>query len=620
MELSHRPAGAQSGLAGERLARAGRAGLRGPAHPDHGGFRPARRRPPLRDAQRAPGTDQRPARRRSPRPRAQRGPPALRPGRRGALPRGPAHRQPAGRPAVLRRGARHRRRPAALARERLPGARRDRGHGRRRRAGVGGDRPGRGRAATRADARPARRAHPAGADRHRLPRSQAALRAHQREPGRRERAVRRGAPRPSAARGGPRDRPPAGAPARGGAQHRPADHRRPARDAAHAGRAGPSPVLADQLLPGAFTGSPVLLPKVSASSSPTRPSASRRSANGPACTRPSGPARAAAERAQARLDLLARASDLLGRSLDERDVLAQLARLLVPDLADWLVVLLPDGRGRHHPGCRCTPMPPRRPWPTREAVGGPAALPIASDVPAAAVFRTGRPLHTADIRPYLLTPGTPASVEALADVLAPSPGLLVPMVVRGRVGRRAVPGQHHRARPTPWAPTSSSSPTWLGAPASPSTTPGCSASAPGSPRACSRACCPSGCRPCPASRSPSGTRPPKRRWTSAATSTTSSRLVRREHLVLVGDVSGRGVDAATVTGLARHTLRAFAHELSPAPGCPAGAVLHAQERRRAVRHRGGGRLTLLGDGRAEVTLAARPATPTRCSSAPARPR
>jgi serine phosphatase RsbU (regulator of sigma subunit) len=39
-----------------------------------------------------------------------------------------------------------------------------------------------------------------------------------------------------------------------------------------------------------------------------------------------------------------------------------------------------------------------------------------------------------------------------------------------------------------------------------------------------------------------------------------------EHLVVIGDVSGRGVDAAAVTGLARHTLRAFAQEPSPAAG------------------------------------------------------
>ena len=51
-----------------------------------------------------------------------------------------------------------------------------------------------------------------------------------------------------------------------------------------------------------------------------------------------------------------------------------------------------------------------------------------------------------------------------------------------------------------------------------------------------------------------------------------------QHVALVGDVSGRGVDAATVTGLARHTLRAVAHELSPARMLARlGEVLYAQE-------------------------------------------
>ena len=100
----------------------------------------------------------------------------------------------------------HRRRPAALARERLPRPGPRRGRHRRGRARVGGHRPGGVPAAPRPDARAARRAHRAGADRHRLPRPPAAVRAHQRGARRRQRQERRRAPGQAAARGDPRDR------------------------------------------------------------------------------------------------------------------------------------------------------------------------------------------------------------------------------------------------------------------------------------------------------------------------------------------------------------------------------------------------------------------------------
>jgi serine phosphatase RsbU (regulator of sigma subunit) len=81
-------------------------------------------------------------------------------------------------------------------------------------------------------------------------------------------------------------------------------------------------------------------------------------------------------------------------------------------------------------------------------------------------------------------------------------------------------------------------------------------------------------------------------------------LSDREHLVVIGDVSGRGVDAATVTGLARHTLRAFAHEPSPAAGLRRlGQILHAQGDAERFVTAVTGRLTRLDDGRATVRLA-----------------
>ncbi len=314
-------------------------------------------------------------------------------------------------------------------------------------------------------------------------------------------------------------------------------------------------------------------------------------------------ARAAAEQAQARLDLLARASDLLGRSLDEGDVLAQLARLVVPDLADWLVVLMPDGRGRLVPRLSVHAGAASAAMAEAEAVGGSAALPIASDVPAATVFRSGRPLHTGDVRPYLLAPGTPASIGALHDVLGPSPGLLVPMVVRGRsvgvlslvntTGRADTLGADLElfadlARRAGVALDNArlfGQRTLIAARLQQSLLPERLPAVPGVEVAV--------------------------RYATAEEAVDVGgdfydlvAISPREHVVVVGDVSGRGVDAATVTGLARHTLRAVAHELSPARALARlGDVLHAQEAGERFVTAVVARLERTGPTALEVTLA-----------------
>jgi PAS domain S-box-containing protein len=51
--------------------------------------------------------------------------------------------------------------------------------------------------------------------------------------------------------------------------------------------------------------------------------------------------------ARLRLELLARASDVLGESLDFRSALGDLARLIVPDLADWCAIDLVEANGFH---------------------------------------------------------------------------------------------------------------------------------------------------------------------------------------------------------------------------------------------------------------------------------
>jgi PAS domain S-box-containing protein len=274
-------------------------------------------------------------------------------------------------------------------------------------------------------------------------------------------------------------------------------------------------------------------------------------------------ARAEAEHARARVDLLARASDQLSRSLDEQAVLDQLAALLVPDHADWLVVLLPDGRGRLAPALSVHADPA---WaPVAGGVGSGSVLPIASQVPAARVFRSGEQLYTADVRPYLLTEGTPRDVEALAGSLPPSPGLLVPMVVRGRsVGVLSLVNTSGRpdtlggdlelfgdlARRAGIALDNArlyGQRTRVAARLQESLLPERLPQLPGVEVAV--------------------------RYTTAEEAVEVGGdfydvvpVSEHEHLVVIGDVSGRGVDAAAVTGLARHTLRAFAQEPSPAAG------------------------------------------------------
>ena len=66
------------------------------------------------------------------------------------------------------------------------------------------------------------------------------------------------------------------------------------------------------------------------------------------------------------------------------------------------------------------------------------------------------------------------------------------------------------------------------------------------------------CPTCPAWPPPCASVPRARTSSSAATSTTSTRRATAAWAALIGDVQGKGPDAAAVTALARHTLRAGA--------------------------------------------------------------
>lgn len=277
------------------------------------------------------------------------------------------------------------------------------------------------------------------------------------------------------------------------------------------------------------------------------------------------------EAAQVQLRLLVDAGDVLSTSLDEAAVIDALCGLLVPEHADWLVLLLPDGAGHL--------VPARSVHADPALLAAAAALldadpiSIEGESPAAQVFRSQRSLVTPDVRPYLLGHGTPASVARRALPLDPGAGVLLPLVVRGR--SIAVLSLVDTGDPqSPSSPTGIKLRSVLG-----------------------------------------GVRTLEAICQRAAVALDNSRLygqrsrvarILQESLLpadlphvpgldiavhyetaeeavevggdfydvirtgvhtvtlLIGDVSGRGVDAAGVTGLARHTLSAVAHDLSPA--------------------------------------------------------
>ena len=98
----------------------------------------------------------------------------------------------------------------------------------------------------------------------------------------------------------------------------------------------------------------------------------------------------------------------------------------------------------------------------------------------------------------------------------------------------------------------------------------------------SAACCPTGSPTCRAGRRARRTRPATRGPRSAATSTTSS-PTERGHLVILGDVTGKGVEAAALTALVRHSAQ-MAARFDPRPGRDPGAG-----QRRAARAAAGSR-------------------------------
>ncbi len=127
-----------------------------------------------------------------------------------------------------------------------------------------------------------------------------------------------------------------------------------------------------------------------------------------------------------------------------------------------------------------------------------------------------------------------------------------------------------------------------------SRTPGSTRSAARSRTPCNSRCCRRCCRWSRASGSPPNTCRPATPPRSAATSTTWCRCPDDRWLVVVGDVSGKGVPAAAVTGLVRDVIRVLVRDGRPLPEALRAAqrdagragrrpLLHAGARPRSAR-------------------------------------
>ena len=160
-----------------------------------------------------------------------------------------------------------------------------------------------------------------------------------------------------------------------------------------------------------------------------------------------------------------------------------------------------------------------------------------------------------------LAPEALEVVRTGAAWLEPS-RMIVPMTARARDRHGRARGRRTRVR---HARTCSSRRTSGCARARRSRTRGCTARRRGSRARCRPRCCR---RAAGRARAPSWRRrsiPPGRDSRSAATSTTSSRPATGQWYLVIGDVSGKGAEAAAVTALARYTLRtAAARRRSPA--------------------------------------------------------
>lgn len=153
-----------------------------------------------------------------------------------------------------------------------------------------------------------------------------------------------------------------------------------------------------------------------------------------------------AELANRRLLQQATASELLGASLDAGDVLAALAKLIVPDLGEWLVVALRGdvagpafGPARRGDPSRVVVVEvvhsdPDREAPLRAALES-LSLTTADAHGVGPVIATGQVQYLPDVRAANLrfARASPDTVHALVDQVGVQSALTVPLTSRGRV-------------------------------------------------------------------------------------------------------------------------------------------------------------------------------------------
>ena len=138
------------------------------------------------------------------------------------------------------------------------------------------------------------------------------------------------------------------------------------------------------------------------------------------------------KRAELAQRFLSRASETLFSSLDFEDTLGQVARLAVPQLADWCGVSLPDERGVHLRSVGVAHADPEKVAFAREYT---ARYPSRLDAEGgtAAVLRTGRSELVPDIPDEMLAAAvTDPEQLALLRTIGMRAAMIVPMVARGQ--------------------------------------------------------------------------------------------------------------------------------------------------------------------------------------------
>ena len=139
----------------------------------------------------------------------------------------------------------------------------------------------------------------------------------------------------------------------------------------------------------------------------------------------------AAERSRRRLEYNARVSETLAASLDYEHTLAQLARLLVPDLADWCAISVSEGDGVPKQLAVAHVDPSKVKWAAEINERYPPDPHASTGVPQ--VLRTGRSeFYPAIPREMLAAAAVDAEHLRLLDAIGFTSAMVVPINARGR--------------------------------------------------------------------------------------------------------------------------------------------------------------------------------------------